>query len=525
MEAHIHNAHALGMRYVRFTDHDTRTGTLPGRVHHFDFTFPEKQKATWMPEGDVTVTRGDGGLTVSTVSTGEAVEGRAILQAPGKKQSVSLLAEVTLTLELTAAIVGEAGFAVDIELSQRPGDYKPAHLCYVQGQPPAHLPPHTVCVPLPASEDGTYRLAVSADAEKYGEEIGGPDNAYNFPGIRVWADKGGQVTCRLTCYDMQVQYAFEDVLRRQRAVADEIGRRYGIKPYITTEISGAGQHKNYYGEQVPCIDYAAHNFEVSQEEAIAHVQAHGGIFCYNHPFENGYYKQNKFTAEERPAQVALLADTLIENRVYGATLMEVGFPAGRCGFDIENHMELWDRLSLAGVFITGCGDSDSHYSDKGWLGGNNFASWIAAPAELPHPVPDEVFIASMKAGRLYAGDPTQLKAPLSFTAEDKPMGAIIPISEGDDRPREMVFSAEHLPEGWRVRLIDSGTCVKEHTIDWAGAYTFTFAVAPTRPVCFGRVEIYNADGRCVGLTNPIYLVRTEDGPALPAERLYEEVGE
>ena len=63
----------------------------------------------------------------------------------------------------------------------------------------------------------------------------------------------------------------------------------------------------------------------------------------------------------------------------------------------------------------------------------------------------------------------------------------------------------------------------ERTIAWTGAYTFRFAVAPTLPVAFGRVELYNADGRCVGLTNPIYLVRKDlFHGTLPTERLYEE---
>lgn len=28
MEAHIYNAHQLGMQYIRFTDHDTRVGSM-----------------------------------------------------------------------------------------------------------------------------------------------------------------------------------------------------------------------------------------------------------------------------------------------------------------------------------------------------------------------------------------------------------------------------------------------------------------------------------------------------------------
>ena len=55
-----------------------------------------------------------------------------------------------------------------------------------------------------------------------------------------------------------------------------------------------------------------------------------------------------------------------------------------------------------------------------------------------------------------------------------------------------------------------------------GAYTLPFTIAPTRPVSFGRVEICDADGHCIGLTNPIYPVRTDDPATLPQERLYTE---
>ena len=38
MESHIYNASLLGMKYIRFTDHDVRLGTLKSKVCGFDFT-------------------------------------------------------------------------------------------------------------------------------------------------------------------------------------------------------------------------------------------------------------------------------------------------------------------------------------------------------------------------------------------------------------------------------------------------------------------------------------------------------
>lgn len=54
------------------------------------------------------------------------------------------------------------------------------------------------------------------------------------------------------------------------------------------------------------------------------------------------------------------------------------------------------------------------------------------------------------------------------------------------------------------------------------AYALPFTIAPTRPVSVGRVEIYDADGHYIGLTNPLYPVRADDPATLPQERLYTE---
>ena len=54
------------------------------------------------------------------------------------------------------------------------------------------------------------------------------------------------------------------------------------------------------------------------------------------------------------------------------------------------------------------------------------------------------------------------------------------------------------------------------------AYTLPFTIAPTRSVSVGRVEIYDADGHYIGLTNPLYPVRADDPATLPQERLYTE---
>ena len=64
------------------------------------------------------------------------------------------------------------------------------------------------------------------------------------------------------------------------------------------------------------------------------------------------------------------------------------------------------------------------YSSEGWFKNNNFASWISAPEDEDFPVSEESFIDSMKAGRLYMGDPVYLKDSIEFTADGCEMGSV-----------------------------------------------------------------------------------------------------
>ena len=99
------------------------------------------------------------------------------------------------------------------------------------------------------------------------------------------------------------------------------------------------------------------------------------------------------------------------------------------------------------------------------------------------------------------------------------MGAILTVSDRDKAERNAVFALD-AGEGWRVRLIGNGDVIHEE-ITAGGKFVCTASLKPDRPVNFIRAEVYNADGRCILLTNPIYYVRTaEFAGELPPERLY-----
>ena len=253
MESHIYNAYVLGMNYIRFTDHDTRTGPEKKRVNSFDFGMGELSyeneagvSISLEPIGDATLEINGGALTVS----GGGRIG-ATLVTSGKKHTRAMLADVTLTLGLKHEMRANSRIIVDILLSQRPPEHKEAHLYYVIGEPLAAAPELTAVINIDTREDGVYRLYVSGDIAEH-PELGGLDNV--FGGVTVISEGEGSFT--LDKLEIESIYGFNDLILRQRALADKVGERYGIKPFVTTEISGAGQHKNCFSTFVPVLDYS-----------------------------------------------------------------------------------------------------------------------------------------------------------------------------------------------------------------------------------------------------------------------------
>jgi len=534
IESHMYNAKLLGMQYIRITSHDNRTGPNKNPCNSFDFSqgtlvyedIPHGY-CGWgecFGEPQTVFERGCMVLSASSEGSDYTASGYGF-KSSGKRHAVSLLSDLTLTFGFSFEAVGDARFVIDVRMSQRAPDHRQAHLRYALGEITEPDIPHTAEIPLIPGDDGLYRLHLTADVQRADvrEIVGGLDNAFDSVAVLIETKNGGRGVCRLNRFMINTVYGFDDVVVRQREVAEEVGCRMGVKPFVTTEISAAGQHKNCYATWVPVINYAERGYSVTQAEAIAHVKKYGGIFSYNHPFE--HYKRTDMTAEEKEFCVIRDAAAFIASKVWGAALMEVGFVDGRGGFGLAEHLRLWDLIGMGGVFITGCGDSDSHSSDSDWFSGQNFASWIAAPADTAFPVPEADFVASMKAGRVYAGDPVFLKSSVNLTSSGLPMGSVLTMGDRDPLARTVTFSAEKPEADWTVRLVMNGECIQEFRAgdvrNEAGDLQYSFTVCPTLPVNPVRAEMYNADGRCIMLTNPIYFVRTAEFEGeIPPERLY-----
>ena len=527
MEGHIYNASLFKMRYIRFTDHDTRTGIKRNPINGFDFgkgvaVISEKPIAEHGFEffGNTETLCEKGKITLKCSSDGEEYErAGAYFFSEGTRHTVSLIAEVSFVLGMKFKLTGDAHLYLDVRLSQRPPDHKPAHLVYSFDGYDGQKTPHTVRLPISEREDGLYRINLSDDVRELWE-IGGLDNVFDTVLITAETRRGGSAEIVLDKFEITREHSYDEVITRQRTVADEIGKRYGVKPFVTTEISGAGQHKNVFSTSVPVIDYEKAGYSVSAWDAVRHVKSHGGIFAYNHPFENNKFKKLRdLTEEDVQRYVINEAASLISTRVYGASLIEVGFTEGRGYFGLREYLRLWDTLSLAGIFITGYGDSDSHKNDKSWFDSNNFASWIGVDENIPYPVSEDELIGAMKAGRVYMGDPVFLKFGISLKCEGAEMGRVIRSEKGS---HTVSFSAGAPGGEYSVRIIADGKCIAEGNTKAGEDFLLTVDYSREYPLGFVRAEMYNADGRCIMLTNPIYFAgKTEFFGEIPAERLLE----
>ncbi len=501
--AHMSHASALGIKHLWLTEHDVRMGEKARSLPHY--TLPAAELISTLDNGIVAgfrelVTSGGGhsfseeeGLVTLTL-TSLGGEERLRFFTKGKNHSDQLFSGVSVGLEAEISLSEGAEFALEFVLSCQPPSYEHARMVYILGDVPENKE-NIQYLPFPEmSEDGSYLFNLTKDAD---ECVGGLDNSSCY--IELVLRGCGSVKFKGFRFERELNY--EPVRQNQIKLAQKLGKKWGVTPFVTFEITGAGHHKNCYTTTVPCIDYKAHGFKVTQAEAIEHVKAHGGIFCYNHPFTE--WKNAKLSEEEKWELIDKLANEFAENRVFGATLMEVGFPYEKEDFYDRHYLALWDKLSSRGIFITGDGDSDNHdATEDGWSTGNNFATFTGIyDSEEPS---EKSFRDAFRRGTVWCGDPTQVYE-MNLTLDEKcAMGAIF-----TDDVLDLAFSARTcMKSGKLIRIVD-GSPEYECDIE-DGICRDSFTLQSKNDVSFARYELRDSEGVLKGLTNPVYLVKDKN---------------
>ena len=496
MEGHMVQLRQLGLEYMFITDHDVRTGRRRYHPQEFDFSrgelYVEDAPGRFCGFQDVVGEVGmtdEGEMHLSAMSDSEEWSiASATYDSTQKRHELALLSDLVMHLGLRMTEPDEdIRIVVDVELSMRPPEFRNGHMLYVFGNCDGLEDDYHAVKPVKVNGE-RYDFSLLEDAEK----VGGGDNVFKMVTFSVACRNGKKAELFVNHFSTSWKYTFEEGRKKQQELADKLGAKYGITPFVVTEISDAGRHKNCFSTKVPIIDYESLGFDVTEEYAIHHVLSHGGIFAINHPFET--YKRLMREQPERKDEFYqnVLSDYL-GNRGLGATLMEVGFPMGRSGFTFEDHLTLWDTLALDGIILTAYGDSDTHGA-KGFFDSNNFVGYIYAdePGE-------EAFTHSMKAGNMYTGDPVYLqKMTVSMTGDgDIPMGSMV-YTEKSVKVR---LSLQGVPEN--ATLVWNVNGKNLEPVSASGDYYGEVEIPNEGKVNFARAVLY-LDGRCFLMTNPIY---------------------
>ncbi len=488
----------LGIAHFWTTEHDVRMGTKKRGVPEFYFsekelfiTLPNGAKAGFKEEengfnsGQYAFEEKDKGIVLS-ITARENEKQSLFFYSKDKAHCDPLFAKLTVQMDADIHKKDCGKVSVEFILSAQPPTYRQARLCYVLGEvPELKMEEPVQYLPFPEKKDGVYVFPLSKDV---GEEIGGLDNA--LCNIRLIVENGGEIVFHSFAFQRELK--FEAVRQEQIKLAERLGEKWGVKAFVGFEITAAGNHKNVFSTKVPVIDYEALNYKVSNEYAIEHLKNHGGIFSWNHPFTRHRHLEDKGEAFE------LVASELIEKRVYGASVIEVGFPMGRDTFQAKDYLRLWDRLSEQGIIITGNGDSDNHrvLADC-WTEGNNFCSF-AGLYENEEPT-EENFINALKRGSLWAGNPVVIK-DFTFSAGEKPQGSVVFGGQVC-----VQFTATDINCDGYARCITNGEEIKRIQIE-NGKVSGEWILTCEKKYNFARVELYNDEDILIAFSNPIYLV-------------------
>jgi len=316
-------------------------------------------------------------------------------------------------------------------------------------------------------------------------------------------------------------------LQVQDAIMGAAASRYpGVAQQHGLEISHYLPHINWFGGNVSLPSYAgmrkASYSSYIAQSIIPDIHARGGLASYNHPYGTGFGPMKDQATQN--LLLSQVATRILPDKACGADIIEVGYPM-REGVDLAHHVGLWDVMSRNAIFLTGNGVSDDH-SGNDWINPPNVTTWttsVWAPDKT-----EASLLGALRAGNAWCQSLNGYYGALDLLVDGTcPMGS---VSVSQATSRTLLLTATSVPAGGDVRVIQG-------TVDYAGTgsptpNTSTVAVVPfgdleagtaTIPIdtsasCFVRTEVRNSAGTVVGLSNPVWLLRSAPPGGIPLER-------
>lgn len=390
----------------------------------------------------------------------------------------------------------EGSVFIECILSQQPPQLDSARICYVLADRPqparrdAH-DPLTIIVSKPAKSGqwNVIDLDPATDAAQLGLPAAGLDNALRLLQLGVTAQKG-QITAYFDALELEPKYRGTAVIELQREIVAQLPAR--VKHFVGMEVSWYGQHINAFGCDVPIPGYEQlRPAELTTPRIIAHIHQHGGLACFNHP----------------PVKdLDSLAAELIEHSAYGADLMEVAHR----NHHIEERLQLWDRLSAAGVVLTGLGVSDAHHADSGWGEDDTPASWVTRIQALE--LEEAALLRALQHGRVFFADPSAFRGEMELTG---PGNFQLGDVRAGDAPCPLTAQITGARKGDLLVWLANGTEVQRDFLSGPDIVNRLAVSPPTSGVCAVRLELRRMpsagkEAVRIACSNPVYLAATAD---------------
>ena len=319
-------------------------------------------------------------------------------------------------------------------------------------------------------------------------------------------------------FDRQQRTAAE-VLATQRSLIEHYETKYPtVRQQRGVEASENTPHLNWFGH--PFIWNANGPANQDLATAIEYIHNSGGVASYNHPYGTS---GGPFSDSQRLSKRRALTATLINERLFGADVLEVGYLTGRAGMHLSDYVGLWDALSRNAIFATGNGTSDDH-NGRNWMA----LGWRAVTGVWSESTELRPLLRALRAGRAWFTDPLYYKGSIQLLANgfvSMGQAGIVTKSKVD-----LAITTDPLPVDWTVQVIrgvvdEAGASSPDplvtrvsypSTTGSLGSLTVSIATSTS---CFVRVEVQDQDGVTRLYSNPVWLLRALPQFGIPSARL------
>jgi hypothetical protein len=197
-------------------------------------------------------------------------------------------------------------------------------------------------------------------------------------------------------------------------------------------------------------------------------------------------------------KIRYLSERVVENQAWGADAIEVGYELR--GAPLQSYIEVWDKLSGQGVYITGVGASDHHNLRRWDLRTNKMGTWIRSTSDSPRHLANAI-----QSGHTFFGDPFRFDTVdgdlnLMVSGTSTRMGEVHQLAGPEQvRMKAIVVGAQ---PGDSIVWLHNGSPVVRHLLSSSARTAYIQSMV--KPGDWIRIELHTEENEVYMLSNPVY---------------------